>query len=305
MKRTTLRRAGLSVAAVTLLTGVTACGGSGGSDGSGGSGGFGGGGDDGSARLSPVAALRTAEKSTDGADSAKVESATTMGSVMSMTADGALGWGDGLTGTLTITYTGGTMADTMRQMGTTSMEARYLPDAYYARMGDTFARQAGGRHWIRYAYDDLESLGGSSGAYLKDQMQNTTPNQSVKLLLASGDVREVGEEKVRGQRATHYSGTVDVADLAQKNSGLDRSQLDDLKKTLEQAGVTTETVDIWVDDRDLLVKKVEKGQTTAGAYTQTAYYTDYGTEVSAEVPPASDTADFSQLVKQQGASAGS
>ncbi|WP_328480244.1 hypothetical protein OHS71_17100 [Streptomyces sp. NBC_00377] len=305
MKRTTLRRAGLSVAAVTLLTGLTACGGSGGSEGSDGSGGFGRGGDDGSARLSPVAALRTAEKSTDGADSAKVESATTMGSVMSMTADGALGWGDGLTGTLTITYTGGTMADTMRQMGTPSMEARYLPDAYYARMGDTFARQAGGRHWIRYAYDDLESLGGSSGAYLKDQMQNTTPNQSVKLLLASGDVREVGEEKVRGQRATHYSGTVDVADLAQKNSGLDRSQLDDLKKTLEQAGVTTETVDIWVDDRDLLVKKVEKGQTTAGAYTQTAYYTDYGTEVSAEVPPASDTADFSQLVKQQGASAGS
>lgn len=303
MKCTTLRRAGLSVAAAALLTGVTACGG-----GSGGSGGSSGGSEksaDGSPRLSPVAALRTAEKSTDGADSAKVESTTSMGSVMSMTADGALGWGDGLTGTLTITYTGGTMADTMRQMGTTSMEARYLPDAYYARMGDTFAAQAGGKHWIRYAYDDLESLGGSSGAYLKDQMQNTTPNQSVKLLLASGDVREVGEEKVRGQRTTHYSGTVEVADLAEKNSSLSRSQLDDLKKTLEQAGVTTETVDIWVDDRDLLVKKVEKGETTAGAYTQTAYYSDYGTEVSAEVPPASDTADFSELVKLQGAGTGS
>ncbi|MET7652507.1 MULTISPECIES: hypothetical protein [unclassified Streptomyces] len=305
MKRMTLRRAGLSVAAAALLTGVTACGGgSGGSDGFGGSGGSEKSGD-GSPRLSPVAALRTAEKSTDGADSAKVESSTTMGSVMSMTADGALGWGDGLTGTLTITYTGGTMADTMRQMGTTSMEARYLPDAYYARMGDTFADQAGGRHWIKYAYDDLESLGGSSGAYLKDQMQNTTPNQSVKLLLASGDVREVGEEKVRGRRATHYSGTVEVADLAEKNSGLSQSQLDDLRKTLEQAGVTTETVDIWVDDRDLLVKKVEHGETTAGAYTQTAYYSDYGTEVSAQVPPASDTADFSELVKQQGAGTGS
>lgn len=305
MTSTTLRRAGLSVAAVALLAGVTACSGSGGSDGSSdGSGGFGAGGD-GSPRLSPVAALRSAEKSTDGADSAKVESTTSMGSVMSMTADGALGWGDGLTGTLTITYTGGTMADTMRQMGTTSMEARYLPDAYYARMGDTFAQQAGGKHWIKYAYDDLESLGGGSGAYLKDQMQNTTPNQSVKLLLASGDVREVGEERVRGQRTTHYSGTVEVADLAEKNSSLDQSQLDELKKTLEQAGVTTETVDIWVDDRDLLVKKVEKGETTAGAYAQTAYYSDYGTEVSAEAPSASDTADFSELLKQQGAGAGS
>ncbi len=127
-------------------------------------------------------------------------------------------------------------------------------------MGDAFAEQAGGKHWIKYAYDDLESLGGGSGAYLKDQMQNTTPNQSVKLLLASGDVRKVGEEKVRGQETTHYSGTVDVADLASQNSNLDRSQLDDLKKQLEQAGVSTETVDIWVDDQDLLVKKVEKGR---------------------------------------------
>ncbi|MEU5631928.1 hypothetical protein ACH47C_07620 [Streptomyces rishiriensis] len=309
MRRETVRRVGLSIVAVTLFAGVTACGsgwsgGSGGSAGSGGSGGSGEGGE-GSPRLSPVAALRTAEKSTDGADSAKVESSTTIGSLMSMTADGALGWGDGLTGALTITYTGGTIADTMRQLGTTSMQARYLPDAYYARMGDAFARQTGGRHWIKYAYDDLKSLAGGSGAYLKDQMTHTTPNQSVKLLLASGDVRQVGTEKVRGQNTTHYAGTVEVADLARQNSNLSRGQLDDLKKTLEQAGVTTETVDIWVDGRDLLVKKVERGQTAQGGYTQTAYYTDYGTEVSPKEPPAADTADFTELVRQQRAGSGS
>ncbi|MFC4502991.1 MULTISPECIES: hypothetical protein [Streptomyces] len=297
MKRATVRTAGLSVAAMTLVAGATACS----SGGSGGSGGSEGSGKDGSVRFDPIAALRSAEKSTDGADSAKVESTTTMGSLMSMTADGELAWGDGLTGRLTITYTGGAMADTMRQMGTTSMEARYLTDAYYAKMGDTFAEQSGGKHWIKYAYDDLESLGGSSGAYLKDQMQNTTPNQSVKLLLASGDVEKVGEEKVRGQQTTHYSGTVEVADLAEKNSNLSRSQLDELKKTLEQAGVTTETVDIWVDSDDLLVKKVEKGQTSSGAYSQTAFYSDYGTQVSAQQPPVSDTVDFTELVQNQGA----
>jgi hypothetical protein len=310
MKRATVRRAGLSIVAVTLFAGVTACG-SGGSGGSGGvegaksSTGSGVGGAS-SPRLSPVAALRTAEKSTDGADSAKVESSTTIGSLMSMTADGALGWGHGLTGALTITYTGGTVADTMRQLGSTSMQARYLPDAYYARMGDSFARQTGGRHWIKYAYDDLERLGGSSGAYLKDQMTHTTPNQSVKLLLASGDVRRVGTDKVRGRDTAHYAGTVDVADLTGRNSHLSRSQLDDLKKTLEGAGVTTETVDVWVDDRDLLVKKVERGETAQGGYTQTAYYSDYGTTVSAKAPAADDTADFTELVRQQaGAGAGS
>jgi len=282
MKSTTVRGLTLSTAVVTALSGVAACGSSGSTD------------------VSPVAALRTAEKSTDGADSAKVESTTTMGSLMSMTADGALGWSDGLTGNLTITYSGGTLADTMRRLGTTSMQARYLPDAYYARMGEKFAQQAGGKHWIRYGYTDLADIGGSSGAYLRDQMQNTTPNQSVKLLLASGDVKKVGTEKVRGVNTTHYSGTVDVADLAGKNSSLSASQLAGLKKQLTQAGVTTETVDIWVDGKDLLVKKVEKGEMSTGRYTQTAYYSDYGVKVSASRPPASDTEDFKELLKRQG-----
>jgi hypothetical protein len=296
MKSTTVRSLTLSIAAVIALSGVAACS----SSGSGSSGKDGKASGRSATHVSPVAALRTAEKSTDGADSAKVESTTAMGSLMSMKADGALGWSDGLAGNLTITYTGGTMADTMRQLGTTSMQARYLPDAYYAKMGEKFARQAGGKHWIRYGYADLADLGGSSGTYLRDQMQNTTPNQSVKLLLASGDVKKVGTEKVRGVNTTHYSGTVDVADLAGKNSNLTASQLAGLKKQLTQAGVTTETVDIWVDGQDLLVKKVEKGEMSTGRYTQTAYYSDYGVKVSATRPPASDTEDFKELLKQQG-----
>jgi hypothetical protein len=209
-----------------------------------------------------------------------------MGSDLSMTANGALGWGDGTTGTVTITYTGGTTADLMRKLGTTSMEARYLPDAYYAKVGEKFAAQASGKHWIRYEYADLAGLG--------NQMQNTAPHHSVKLLLASGDVGKVGEETVRGEHTTHYAGTVDVAGLA---SG-------DLKKQLIRAGVTTETVDIWVDDRHLLVKKIEKGRTANGAYSQTAYYSDYGVKVSAARPPASDTEDFKALLKKQGATTG-
>jgi len=300
MTITSVRRVALSIAVVTALTGVAACSSSDSSGGSGSSAKK----DDkaahkGTTHVSPIAALRSAERTTDGADSAKVESTTTMGSMMSMKADGALGWADGLTGKLTITYTGGTMADQMRALGATSMEARYLPDAYYAKMGAKFAQQVGGKHWIKYAYDDLADLAGGSGAYLKDQMQNTTPNQSVKLLLASGDVKKVGTEQVRGEDTTHYSGTVDVADLATKNSNLTASQLSDLKKQLTQAGVTTEQVDIWVNGDDLLVKKVEKGELSTGRMSSTAYYSDYGVKVSAEEPPASDTADFKDLVNTQ------
>ncbi|WP_405567563.1 hypothetical protein OG418_21725 [Streptomyces phaeochromogenes] len=304
MKSTAVRRATVSIAMAAALTGVAACSGSDSDGGSGGSSGESSGGGDkagGKAKTqaNPIAALRSVEKSTDKADSAKVESTTTMGTIMAMEADGALGWSDGLTGTLTITYTGGTMADQMRQLGTTSMEARYLPDAYYAKMGDKFAEQSGGKHWIKYAYDDLADLAGGSGAYMKDQMQNTTPNQSVKLLLASGDVKKVGEDKVRGENTTHYSGTVDVADLAGESSNLTADQLADMKRQLEQAGVTTETIDIWVNDEDLLVKKVEKGELATGSMSSTAFYSDYGVKISTEEPPAGDTADFKDLMQTQ------
>ncbi|UFR02889.1 MULTISPECIES: hypothetical protein [Streptomyces] len=299
MNSTTARRAALSIAVVAALTGVAACGSSDSDKG----------GDKAAGKtvthVSPIAALRSAEKSTDKADSAKVRSTTSVGELMAMTADGALTWGDGLKGNLTITYTGGKMAELMKQAGTSSMEARYLPDAYYAHMSDAYAQQAGGgKHWIKYSYDDLAKLGGASGSYMKDQLQNSTPNQSVKLLLASGDVKKVGEETVSGAHTTHYSGKVDVADLAEKSSDLSADQMSALKKQLTQAGVTTETVDVWINDQDLLVKKTEKADTANGAMTNTTLYSDYGVKVTAEAPPASDTKDFADMMKSGGLTGG-
>jgi hypothetical protein len=281
MKCTDGRRIVLAVATAAALTGAAACTSSGSSGKP-------------ENRRGPsaasLAALRSAERSTDRADSARVRSTTVMGTQLSVKADGALRWGDGLTGTVTITYTGGTTAETMRALGITSMEARYLSDAYYARAGDAFAGKTGGRHWIKYGYEDLAALGGGAVANFAEQMRNTTPNQSVKLLLYSEDVHRVGEEKAGGRTATHYSGTVAVGEVADAR----------LRKQLQEAGVTAETVDIWVDGRNLLVKKVEKSRTATGELTQTAYYSDYGVRVSAAKPPASDTEDFRELLARQG-----
>ncbi|MFB0616930.1 hypothetical protein [Streptomyces sp. AGS-58] len=298
MNSTTVRRTTLSIAVVAALTGVAACGSShsdkDGGDAAGKS----------VTRVSPIAALRAAEQSTDKADSAKVRSSTSVGKLMAMTANGALTWSGGLKGNLTITYTGGQMAEMMKKAGTSSMEARYLPDAYYAHMSDAYAQQTGGKHWLRYSYDDLAKLGGASGSYMKDQIQNATPNQSVKLLLASGDVKKVGEETVSGAHTTHYSGKVNVADLAGKTSDLSAEQLSALKKQLTQAGVTTETVDLWINGDNLLVKKTEKADTANGAMTNTTFFSDYGVKVTAEAPPASDTKDFADLLKSGTATGG-
>ncbi|PKT72979.1 hypothetical protein CW362_10690 [Streptomyces populi] len=302
MKSTMVRRVTVSIALTTALAGVAACNSS---DSSGGSGKGDKAGHKSAARVSPIAALRSAERSTDGADSARIESTTTLGTLMSMKSGGVMAWGDGFTGNMKITYTGGSMAEAMRKMGSDSMEARYLSDAYYAKMGDAFAQQAGGKHWIRYGYDDLAEFGGGSGALLKDQMQNSSPNQSVKLLLASGDVKKVGEETVRGRRTTHYAGTVDVSDLAARSSHLTASQLADMKKQFTTAGITTEDVDIWVDAKDLLVKAVSEAAMASGTMSSTTYYSDYGVKVSAEAPPVGDTEDFKDLLSKQGVTPGS
>ncbi|MET8074922.1 hypothetical protein [Streptomyces sp. NPDC005303] len=238
-----------------------------------------------SARVS-LTALRTAERSTERAGTARVRSTTVMGTQLSLTADGALAWRDGLSGALTITYTGGTAAEAMRGLGVTSMRARYLSDAYYARMGDTFAAKTGGKHWLRYAYDDLKALGG--GAALADQMRSTTPGQSVRLLLDSDDVRELGRETVDGRSTTHYAGTVDVEDVTDAG----------LRRRLQDADVTAETVDIWINEKNLLVKKVERTTTASGRVTQTAHYSDYGVKVAVRRPPAADTEDFKNLLSR-------
>lgn len=280
---TRCRRTVLSIAVVAALTGVAACGSTDSGRGDGGG--------------EPLDALRLADRSTDDADSARIESTGDMGDLMSMKADGEVDWGDGLHGTLTITYTGGQAADQMRQLGITSTEARYLPDAYYADMGDVFAEQYGGKRWIRYAYEDMEDMiGGASGAYMKDHLQNVTPNQSVQLLLASGDVEKVGEEKVRGEETTHYAGTMKAADLQEQNSGLGQEKRAELEEQLKASGITTVDLDLWINDDNLLVKKIERADTASGEVNSTVYYSDYGLDVSAEKPPASQTVDYKDLM---------
>ncbi|MEU6094047.1 hypothetical protein [Streptomyces sp. NPDC047079] len=292
MRDRIFRRGILPIAVVAALSAVAGCSASGDTDSPKGSAAPSG---SRAGRVDPrsAAALRAVEQATVRAGSARIESSTAMGGMLSLKTDGALGWSGDQVGTLRITYTGGQLAATMRALSGASMEARLLPDAYYAKVGDTFARRLNGRHWIRYGYGDLATLPGGSGAYLTDQLRTTAPLQPVRLLRACGDVRRVGEETVRGRRTTHYSGTVTPAALTGEDAA-------GLRKQLEQAGVATETVDIWVDDRGLLVKKAEQGELVGGRMSATAYYRDYGVQVSAARPPAADTADFKELMSTRG-----
>ncbi|AKH86935.1 lipoprotein [Streptomyces sp. CNQ-509] len=296
---TTVKRASVSLGAALLLAFAAACGSdSGGGDGGSGNGGGDGGGNGGSGTIRGAqAALKAIDEKTSGAESSKFESTMVMGEAMTTENEGELDWADGAIGTATVKYTDGQMASSIQMMDDDgTLDARYLPDAYYAGVEGAFQTQYPDKKWIRYDYDDLSEFMGPSGDYMKDQMQNSTPGQAVKLLLASEDVEEVGEEEVRGVQTTHYSGTVDVSDLARASSKtLSEQQLSDLEDQLEASGVTTQTVDIWVDENDLMIKREESGKMTGGEFSTTVYYSDYGVDVNVEEPSAAESIDFTEI----------
>ncbi|RAJ71894.1 hypothetical protein K378_00715 [Streptomyces sp. Amel2xB2] len=286
-------RIALTAAAVVMAAGLTACGGSsGGSDKGGDSADKGG--------LSPaqlaITELQQASKSTEKAESAKVEGDQTQGTPqgeISTKTEGSLDWsGGGTTAEMTVTQQG-SGANGLPTSGK-PMPARYTEDAMYVNLGDQFASTAGkGKHWMKYDYDKLAEQAGPSGALIKDQMQNNNPARSVDLLLASGKVKKVGSETVKGKKTDHYSGTIEVAELARMQSKkLSDKELEQLSDQLKQQGFKTEKVDVWIDAEHLLVKKQERAKGTNGALDSTVFYSDYGTDVSVEAPAGSDTVAF-------------
>ncbi|MDH6145291.1 hypothetical protein P3T35_007346 [Kitasatospora sp. GP30] len=172
----------------------------------------------------------------------------------------------------------------------------------YMNMGDAAAAKLGGQHWMKL---DLSAIG-ASGQALADQLNRNSSNDpatQLKLFTSSPDIKRVGQETVDGVQPTHYSGTVDIAKLA-------ASQDSSLKSLLSQStnlGLTTMNVDLWVNDQGLPVRMHESTPSTATTQLDmTGDYSDYGTTpVTVTAPPAGDTKDLSDMLKDAAGSVGS
>lgn len=294
MKHARVRTVASAVAVVAALGSLSACGGHSGSkaSGNGSSGGT-------APATSPLAALRAAVTKTTQAQSAKL-SGTTTTAQMTITMNGALDWSSGMKGDVAIKM-GGQSAATTATLGTNGiMQARYTPDAMYMDMGATMAKADGGKPWIRYSYDALAKQMGASGDVLKQQFQNNNPTRSVQMLIASGDVKSLGSATINGTQTTHYEGVLDVSKLLGTAPGLDAATVKGFKAQLKSQGITTDHIDLWVDNQGLLVKKVEKIATSTGMTNSTVYYSDFGVKVTVTPPPAAQTVDFAQMMAQQG-----
>ncbi|MFD0272412.1 hypothetical protein ACFVHB_00710 [Kitasatospora sp. NPDC127111] len=249
------------------------------------------------AKLTPAAYLKLVTEKTGSQTSAKITEEISLAGGQ-ITATGTVSWAEGLQGELRMDMSGTPAGKKLSALtGGSTMTARYLKDGMYLRVGGQAVTELDGKHWLHYSYADL----GQQGAIGGDQLKNADPVEGVRTLIASGKVSEAGQETVGGKQTTHYTGELAVADLAAATGrGLTAEQAEKLKKNLSTAGITSETVDVWVDADNLVVKRTEQAETKAGPFKVTVTYADYGTKVPTEAPDPSDVAELADLKAGKG-----
>jgi len=282
----------LAAAATAAAFGLTACGGAGTGSGAG---------TKSVSAASPVTAPKTASvadamalvsKQTASDTSAKMTLTETVPKVGTISSSGSVS-----TKPLAMDMT---MSDPQltQELGTSSIRMLFSGDTMYMDLGSKSPQGFGGKHWMKL---DLASLGtaGQSMSSLMNQSSSQGPATMVKLISSSGDVRQVGQETVDGQQTTHYSGVVDVDKLLTETFGADNADLKTVTQQLSSSGVTTETVNMWVNAQNLPVRFQESASTSAGPMSATVDYSDYSSApLRITPPPAGDTVDFAQLLKQ-------
>ncbi|MFG2526670.1 hypothetical protein [Streptomyces sp. NPDC048516] len=176
---------------------------------------------------------------------------------------------------------------------------RLVGDAVYLGGGGKATAALGGKHWIKFAMKGKGAgpLGGMQ------QQADQDPAAQASLLSQSDDVKKVGEETVDGVRTSHYAGVVEVADLLDKQgakSGLDAERRKKVIEQYQQLGVSKLTLDMWVGPGDRTVKFRERAQTAQGPLDVAIRFFGVNKPVTVQVPPAADTVDLEQKLKEAG-----
>nr|WP_238431722.1 DUF1396 domain-containing protein [Streptomyces cavernae] len=179
-------------------------------------------------------------------------------------------------------------------------EIRFIDKAMYIGGGVT-AKEMGGKSWMKF---DLSALGkgalkGAPSTRLGQADKN--PAQESTMLTGSDDVKKVGTETVDGVKTTRYTGTVTLDEWREKLKDEDKATREGREKTIDQyekMGVETLTMDMWVDGDDRTKRFRLKGQADKGPLDMTITFLGVNEPVSIQAPPAKDTMDLAEMMKE-------
>ncbi|WP_186777947.1 hypothetical protein [Streptomyces salinarius] len=233
-----------------------------------------------------MAALTRATDRTEELGSAEVRTTTTLeaagGQPVSM--DGTYSWGDGAAMDVEMDTAAAQMS-ALQDDPTTRVIM--VDGAYYYDVDPQPNGPLAGKEWMRV---DVAAVTGEAGA--DNMAANADPTAGLRYLAASSEVENLGEETVLGKETTHYRGSVGAEHI-------EKSKLTEAEKkaaiTALEANGGKMTCDIWVDGKDLPVRM---SQTGAGM-TVNMDFVKFGATKEITAPPAAETGDLSEQVREQ------
>ncbi len=178
-----------------------------------------------------------------------------------------------------------------------SIEQRVVDQVLYQKSPDQKA--PGGKSWIKIDLKKVAAQQGLSNQQIGDPAQTAAYSKAI----TDKDVKKVGTEKIDGVNTTHYKVTVDVSKLP----GGDRMS--------QQLGPTL-PMQVWLDDEGRLrqqqIDMTLEAPASASAKPDNSassdqlkmstvmQFSDFGTEVDAEAPPAEQVTDMTGQALKDG-----
>lgn len=222
-----------------------------------------------------------------------------------MRMSGVMGWNPTA---MDMTMEGGGLPQATSSEG---MRVLWVDNVMYMHVGEEAGEQSGGKPWMKM---DLQALADESGdEQLARSMtsslenMNQDPARQMGLLLDSPDIRRVGEEKLDGVAVEHYKGTLTMEEALKADSSADyltAEERETLLNGMEKSGVEGFDIEVWVDDRDFPVKTDMTMDSPQGEIVVSQTYSDFGVPVSVKAPPAGETVDFVEVLRELGEQAG-
>jgi len=162
-------------------------------------------------------------------------------------------------------------------------------DALGGSLGST--PELAGKKWLKLDPDTLRAIFGDETSF-----GQSNPSAGLDALRgATGDVKKVGRETVRGTRTTRYRAQLDLDQAVAKAP---EDQRTEVAGTVQALGSGTVPADVWIDGRGRVRKiRLSVGSESAGNRGSVVFeYFDLGSEVSVEEPPASEVVDFADVL---------
>lgn len=230
-----------------------------------------------------MAALNRATDRTEEVGSAEVKMSTDIGTGAPVTMDGTYSWGDGFAFDVEMD----TKAAQMQTLtDDPSIRMLFVDGAYYYDVDPQRSGPLQGKEWMKI---DASAVFGKSGAQAFSG-SNGSPSASMKGLKYAKDVENLGKETVNGKSTTHYR-----AVIGKDQMGKFAEAYGDKDSLMGSAtgGVTSIAMEVWVGADDLPVRLKQE----MGAMKVTMDFEKFGKTAEVKAPPASQTADMTEAVK--------